>query len=75
VLTLPRLAQERKIKRSELPAAVGQALSKHIEGETIRGFSEEKENAQIFYEAELNINTAEDCEGGTSKQGRKRKDR
>jgi len=56
VLTLPCLAQERKIKRSELPAAVGQALSKHIEGATIRGFSEEKENAQIFYEAELNIN-------------------
>jgi hypothetical protein len=55
-LTLPGLAQEKKIKRSDLPSAVEQTVAAHSQGATIRGFSEEKENGQTFYEAELMVN-------------------
>jgi hypothetical protein len=47
--------QEKKIKRSDLPPAVERAVVKEGEGATIRGFSQERENGQIFYEAELII--------------------
>jgi hypothetical protein len=45
--------QETKIKRSDLPPAVERAVVKEGEGATIRGFSQERENGQTFYEAEL----------------------
>jgi hypothetical protein len=45
--------QERKIKRSELPAAVEKTVVEQSKGATVRGFSEEKENGQATYEAEM----------------------
>ncbi len=47
------LPQERKIKRSDLPAAVEKTVAEQSQGATVRGFSEEKEHGQNFYEAEL----------------------
>lgn len=46
-------AQEKKIQRSDLPAAVEKAVVVQSQGAIIRGFSEEKENGQTYYEAEL----------------------
>ena len=48
--------QEKKVKRSDLPAAVEKAVVEQSQGATIRGFSQEKENGQTFYEAELMVN-------------------
>ena len=47
--------QEKRIKRSDLPPAVEKAVVEHSQGATIRGFSQEKENGQTFYEAELMV--------------------
>lgn len=49
-------AQEKKIKRSDLPAAVEKTVATQSQGATIRGFSEEKENGQTLYEAQMMIN-------------------
>jgi hypothetical protein len=49
-------AQEKKIKRSDLPPAVEKAVAAQSEGATIRGFSTEKEKGQTFYEAEMMVN-------------------
>ena len=51
--TFPLLTQERKIKRSDLPAAVEKTVAAEGLRGTIRGFSKERENGQTFYEAEL----------------------
>ena len=48
--------QERKIKREELPAAVEKTVVAQSQGATIRGFSEEKEKGQTYYEVELTVN-------------------
>jgi hypothetical protein len=48
--------QERKIARSELPPAVEKTVASQSEGATIRGFSQEKQNGQTFYEAEMVVN-------------------
>ena len=51
------VAQEKKIKRSDLPAAVEKTAAKEESGgATIRGFSEEKEKGQTFYEVEMTVN-------------------
>jgi uncharacterized protein YxeA len=47
------LAQEKKIKREDLPPAVEKTVASQSQGATIKGFSQEKENGQIFYEAEM----------------------
>jgi len=49
-------AQEKKIKRSDLPPAVEKTVAAQSAGATIRGFSTEKEKGQIFYEAEMIVN-------------------
>lgn len=49
-------AQEKKIKRSDLPPAVEKTVAAQSEGATIKGFSTEKENGQTFYEAEMMAN-------------------
>jgi len=49
-------AQEKKIKRSDLPPAVEKTVAAQSAGATIRGFSTEKEKGQTFYEAELVVN-------------------
>jgi len=56
VLVGNAFAQEKKIKRSELPAAVEKTVVKQSKGATIRGFREEKENGQTTYEAEMLLN-------------------
>jgi flagellar motor protein MotB len=49
-------AQEKKIRRSELPPAVEKTVAAQEAGATIRGFSVEKEKGQTFYEAEMTVN-------------------
>jgi hypothetical protein len=49
-------AQEKKIKRSELPAAVEKTVVEQSKGATIQGFNEEKENGQTTYEVEMLVN-------------------
>jgi hypothetical protein len=39
-----------------LPLAVEKAVAEQSKGTTIRGFSQEKENGQTYYEAELMVN-------------------
>lgn len=46
-------AQEKKIKRSDLPAAVEHTVAAQSQGATIRGFSQEEEKGQTYYEAEM----------------------
>jgi hypothetical protein len=45
--------QERKIKRSDLPAKVEKTVAQQSKGGTIRGLNEEKENGRTTYEAEM----------------------
>jgi uncharacterized membrane protein YkoI len=49
-------AQEKKIKRSDLPPAVEKTVVAQSAGATIKGFSTEKENGQTIYEAEMTVN-------------------
>src|SRR5260370_4225701 len=49
-------AQEKKIKRSDLPPAVEKTVAAQSAGETIRGFSTEKEKGQTLYEVEMTVN-------------------
>jgi len=49
-------AQEKKIKRSELPPAVEKTVAAESIGATIKGFSTEKEKGETFYEAEMMVN-------------------
>jgi len=49
-------AQEKQIKRSELPPAVEARVAAESSGAVIKGFSEEKEKGQIHYEMELTVN-------------------
>ncbi len=48
--------QEKKIQRSALPPVVEKTVVEQSKGATIRGFSQEKENGQTYYEAELLVN-------------------
>ncbi len=50
------LAQEKKIQRADLPPAVEKTVAAQTQGATIKGFSQEKENGQTFYEAETTVN-------------------
>ena len=49
-------AQEKKIKRADLPPAVEKTVVAESAGATIKGFSTEKENGQVMYEAEMMVN-------------------
>ena len=48
-------AQERPIKKAQLPRAVRAAVDAQSQGATVHGFSEEKEHGKTFYEAELRV--------------------
>src|SRR2546423_14931761 len=48
-------AQERKLKRSDLPAAVQKTVDQESQGATIRGYSSETDNGQIVYEVEMRM--------------------
>jgi len=49
-------AQEKKIKREQLPPAVEKTVAAESEGATIRGFASEREHGRQFYEVSLNVN-------------------
>jgi hypothetical protein len=49
-------AQEKKIKRSDLPPAVEKTVVEQSAGATIRGFSTEKEKGQTLYEVKMAVN-------------------
>ena len=49
-------AQEKKIKRAELPPAVEKTVAEQSKGATVRGFSTEMEKGKRLYEAELTVN-------------------
>ena len=49
-------AQERKIKREQLPPAVEKTVAKESEGAEIKGFATEVEYRQKLYEASLTVN-------------------
>jgi len=49
------VSQEKKISRSQLPAPVQATVATQSQGSTVRGFSEEKENGQTYYEVELEV--------------------
>ena len=48
--------KEKHIKRSDLPAAVQKAVDLQAQGATVKGFSQEEENGQTYYEAEMMVN-------------------
>jgi hypothetical protein len=50
------VAGEKRIKRSELPAAVERTVESESLAATIRGFSRESEKGKTYYEAELTVN-------------------
>jgi len=50
------VSEEKKINRSDLPPAVEKTVASQSEGAIIRGFTQEKENGQTFYEAEMMVN-------------------
>jgi hypothetical protein len=51
----PMHAQEKKLQRSDLPAAVQKAVDEHSKGATIKGFSTEVEDGKKIYEVELTV--------------------
>jgi hypothetical protein len=53
LLSLCAIAQEKKVQRSALPPAVEKTVQ--AQTATIRGFSQERENGQTFYEAEMTV--------------------
>jgi hypothetical protein len=50
------VAQEKKIKRSDLPPAVEKTVAAQSAGAAVKGFSTEKEKGQTYYEAEMVVN-------------------
>jgi hypothetical protein len=50
------LAQEKKIKRSDLPTAVEKTVAQVSKNATIKGFNEEKEDGKTTYEVEMIVN-------------------
>ena len=54
-LSTVAFAQEKKIQRADLPPAVEKTVAAQSEGATIKGFSQEKEKGQTYYEAEMTV--------------------
>lgn len=50
------MAQEKKIKRSDLPPAVEKTVAAQSKGATITGFAEEVENGKTYFEVEMKVN-------------------
>ena len=49
-------AQEKKIERKDLPAAVEKTVAEQSKGATIKGFATEVEDGKTLYEVELTVN-------------------
>jgi hypothetical protein len=50
------VAQEKQIQRADLPPAVEKTVAAQSQGATIKGFSQETEHGQTYYEAEMTVN-------------------
>ncbi len=50
------LAQDKKVQLKNLPVAVQKAMQEQTKGATLVGFSEEREDGKVFYEAETKVN-------------------
>jgi hypothetical protein len=48
-------AQEKKLKKTDLPAAVQKTAEEQSKGATVRGYASEMEDGQLQYEAELTV--------------------
>ena len=53
---LPTHAQEKKLQRSDLPAAVQKTVDEQSKGATIKGLSTEVEDGKKIYEVQLTVN-------------------
>ena len=49
-------AQEKQLKKSDLPAAVQKAADEQSKGTTVKGYSQEREGGQLVYEVALVTN-------------------
>ena len=49
-------AEEKRIRREDLPPAVEKTVAEQSKGATIKGFSKEVEHGKTYYEAELTVN-------------------
>jgi hypothetical protein len=49
-------AQERRLKKSDLPAAVQRTVDEQSRGATIRGYGSETEDGKLQYEVEMTVN-------------------
>ncbi len=56
VLILPALAQDKKLQKSDLPAAVQKTADEHSMGATVKGYSSEVEDGKLTYEVQLTVN-------------------
>jgi hypothetical protein len=48
-------AQEKHLKRSDLPAAVQKTADEQSKGATVRGYSQETEDGKLMYEVKLTL--------------------
>jgi uncharacterized membrane protein YkoI len=56
LFTLPVIAQEKKVQKADLPAAVQKTVEEQSQGATVRGYSTEMENGRLNYEMQLTVN-------------------
>ena len=54
-LVVIAVAQEKKIQRADLPPGVEKTVATALQGSTIKGFSQEQEHGQTYYEAEMMV--------------------
>src|SRR5947209_15164552 len=56
LVTTALMATEKKIKKSDLPAAVQKTADEQSQGATVKGYNQEVENGNTYYEVELTVN-------------------
>jgi uncharacterized membrane protein YkoI len=56
VFTAAVSAQEKKLKKSDLPPAVQKTADAESKGATVKGYSSEKEDGKQLYEVEMAVN-------------------
>jgi uncharacterized membrane protein YkoI len=56
LISVPVLAQEKKLKKEELPPAVQKTAEEQSKGATVKGYSTEKEDGKTIYEVQLTVN-------------------
>ena len=56
LLVMSAAAQEKKIRKSDLPPAVQKAADEQSKGAAVKGYAKEVENGKTEYEVQLNVN-------------------